>query len=121
MKRTAIVIGALALSALAAGAQTTTPTAPPSPTAPNTTIPSTTTPSTTSPLPAPRAGVDSQAPLPGANSFTEAQVRERLESNGYSAITGLRKDEQGIWRGTAMRQGANTPFALDYRGNISQQ
>jgi hypothetical protein len=72
-------------------------------------------------MPAPRPGVDMTAPLPGANSFTETQVRERLEANGYSAVTALRKDEQGIWRGTAMRNGASAPVAIDYRGNIFQQ
>jgi hypothetical protein len=77
--------------------------------------------STTSPMPAPRAGVDTTAPLPGANSFTESQVRERLESGGFTGATALRKDEQGIWRGTAMRNGVSTPVAVDYRGNIFQQ
>lgn len=76
---------------------------------------------TTSPLPAPRPGVDTTAPLPGANSFTEEQVRERLESNGYASVTALRKDQQGIWRGTAMRNGGTLPVAVDYRGNIFQQ
>ena len=39
--------------------------------------------STTSPMPAPRAGVDTKAPLPGANSFTEEQARARLRDQGY--------------------------------------
>jgi hypothetical protein len=76
---------------------------------------------TTSPLPAPRPGVDNTAPLPGSNSFTEMQVRERLESNGFTNVMDLRKDDQGIWRGKAMRNGAGTPVAVDYRGNIFQQ
>lgn len=76
--------------------------------------------STTSPLPAPRPSVDTTAPIPGANSFTEAQARERLESNGYSGVTGLAKDDQGIWRGKAMRNGASANVAVDYRGNITQ-
>lgn len=99
MRRSALIAGVLALAILPAAAQT----------------------STTSPMPAPRPGVDTTAPLPGANSFTEAQVRERLETNGFTSATGLRKDEQGIWRGTAMRNGASTPVAIDYRGNIFQQ
>lgn len=95
------------------GMTTTTPGSP--------TAPGATSPGTTSPLPAPRANVDTNGPLPGANSFTENQVRERLETGGYSAVTGLRKDDQGIWRGTASRNGANVPVAVDYRGNIFQQ
>lgn len=76
---------------------------------------------TTSPLPAPRPGVDTTSPLPGANSFTETQVRERLENSGFTRVTGLRQDDQGIWRGTAIRNGVSTPVAVDYRGNIFQQ
>jgi hypothetical protein len=77
--------------------------------------------STTSPLPAPRPQVDANAPLPGANSFTENQVRERLETNGFSGVANLRKDDNGIWRGTATRNGASVPVAVDYRGNVFQQ
>jgi hypothetical protein len=76
---------------------------------------------TTSPLPAPRADVDASGPLPGANSFTANQARERLETGGFSGVTNLRKDAQGIWRGTAMRNGVSVPVAVDYRGNIFQQ
>ncbi len=99
MKKSAVIAGAFLLGILPAIAQT----------------------STTSPMPAPRAGVDMNAPLPGANSFTENQVRERLESGGFTAPTSLRKDDQGIWRGMAMRNGVNTSVAVDYRGNIFQQ
>jgi hypothetical protein len=74
--------------------------------------------STTSPLPAPRAPVDTAAPLPGANSFTEMQARQRAEEAGFSNVTGLVKDDQGIWRGSAMRAGAQQQIAIDYRGNV---
>jgi hypothetical protein len=75
-------------------------------------------PSTTSPLPAPRPDVDMTQPLPGANSFTENQVRERLTNAGFSSVGELRKDDQGIWRGAAMRNGAHVNVAVDYRGNV---
>jgi hypothetical protein len=74
---------------------------------------------TTSPLPAPQEGVDTNAPLPGANSFTEAQVKERLEKNGFSQVSGLKLDEQGIWRGQAMQGDKPFQIAVDYRGNIT--
>jgi hypothetical protein len=60
-------------------------------------------------------------PLPGANSFTESQVRERIEANGYTAVTELKKDEQSIWRGTAMKDGKSITVALDYKGNVVAQ
>jgi len=75
--------------------------------------------STTSPLPTPRPGVDGQAPLPGANSFTEEQARARLRDNGYGNPGKLAKGEDGIWRGQAEKDGAMRNVAVDYRGNIS--
>jgi hypothetical protein len=58
------------------------------------------------------------APLPGANSFTEAQVRQRMEDQGYSGIADLKKDDQFIWRGTARKGGVSMSVALDFQGNI---
>ena len=55
---------------------------------------------------------------PGANSFTEDQVRSRLEAQGLMNVTDLRKDDQGIWRGKAMRNGQSVSVALDYKGTI---
>ncbi len=62
-----------------------------------------------------------QPPVAGANSFTEGQARSRIEGAGYSDITGLTKDDQGVWRGRAMRQGRQVSVALDYQGNITAQ
>jgi hypothetical protein len=70
---------------------------------------------TTTPAPA-----DANAPLPGANSFTEGQAKSRLEANGYSNVSGLKKDDNGVWRGTAMHAGAQVGVAVDYRGNITR-
>ena len=60
-------------------------------------------------------------PLPGANSFTETQARDRIEADGYTAVAGLKKDEQSIWRGTAMMGGKSVNVALDYQGNVVAQ
>ncbi len=58
---------------------------------------------------------------PGANSFTEDQVRSRFAAQGLMNITDLRKDDQGIWRGKAMRNGQQVSVALDYKGTIQAQ
>ena len=76
--------------------------------------------STTAPTPSPGAPADKNAPLPGANSFTEGQAKSRLEANGYSNVTGLSKDDNGVWRGTATHSGAQVNVAVDYRGNITR-
>ena len=59
------------------------------------------------------------APVAGANSFTEAQVKSRLEAAGYTNVTELRKDEQGIWRGKAMKDGRQVNVGVDFKGTIA--
>ena len=83
-----------------------------------TTPPATTTapPAVTSPTAPSTAKAD--APVPGANSFTEAQARGRIESNGFSNVSDLKKDEQSIWRGQAMKDGKTVSVAVDYQGNV---
>jgi hypothetical protein len=99
---------AASLIALSAQAQnTTTPTAP----APSVT---TTVPTATPPAKMPDAG----APLPGSNSFTEAQATARIVELGYTDVKGLGKDSAGVWRGTAMKNGKSQNVALDFKGNI---
>ena len=58
------------------------------------------------------------APVPGANSFTEAQAKSAIEKAGYADVSALTKDDNGIWRGTASKDGKSTPIALDYQGNV---
>lgn len=41
------------------------------------------------------------APVPGANSFTEGQAKSRIEGAGYSDVSGLTKDANGVWIGKA--------------------
>lgn len=76
--------------------------------------------STTSPMPAPKAPADANAPLPGANSFTEGQAKSRLEANGYSNVSALKKDDNGVWKGTATHSGTQFSVSVDYRGNITR-
>ena len=57
----------------------------------------------------------------GANSFTESQARSRLEGAGLTNVTDLKKDDDGIWRGKAMRQGKSVTVGFDYKGNIAAQ
>jgi hypothetical protein len=61
------------------------------------------------------------APVAGQNSFTEAQAKERIEAAGYTTVTGLALDSQGVWRAKAMKDGAEVDVGLDYQGNIVTQ
>lgn len=58
---------------------------------------------------------------PGANSFTEAQVRERFGKMGFAEITDLKKTDQGIWQGSATHAGKQVRIGMDYRGHVAAQ
>jgi opacity protein-like surface antigen len=57
----------------------------------------------------------------GANSFTEAQATSRLEDHGFTGVTGLTKDDSGIWWATASKDGKSLKVGLDYQGNVATQ
>lgn len=57
-------------------------------------------------------------PARGANSFTEGEARNRIESKGYSNISGLSKNNDGIWEGKADKAGHQVTVWLDYKGNV---
>lgn len=61
---------------------------------------------------------DASAPVAGANSFTEEQAKSRIEEAGYSEVSALTKDDKGVWRGEASKDGMSVSVALDYQGNI---
>ncbi|WP_421989017.1 hypothetical protein [Roseococcus sp.] len=58
------------------------------------------------------------APAAGANSFTESQARSRIEAAGFTNVTDLQKDDQGVWRGRASRNGTSAAVGLDFHGNV---
>ena len=59
------------------------------------------------------------APVPGSNSFTEAQAKSRIEASGYSGVSGLMKDKDGVWSGKASKAGTIQTVTLDYQGNVT--
>lgn len=62
---------------------------------------------------------NSNAPVAGANSFTEGQAQSRIEEAGYAAVSGLKKDDNGVWRGKATKGGATTDVSIDFQGNVN--
>jgi hypothetical protein len=69
---------------------------------------------------APRTA-DAGAPLKGANSFTEGQAKDRALSHGLTDVGALKKDDDGIWRGTASQDGKSVEVAVDFKGNVVPQ
>jgi hypothetical protein len=61
----------------------------------------------------------SNAPVTGANSFTLGEARSHIAARGYSHIRHLSKDSNGVWRGTAMKDGQSLQVSLDYQGNVT--
>ncbi|MGA7808194.1 hypothetical protein [Bradyrhizobium sp.] len=55
----------------------------------------------------------------GADSLNEQEATSRIEAKGYSNISGLKKDNHGIWRGKAtVKDGRPVAIILDLQGNI---
>ena len=62
--------------------------------------------------------VAATGPVKGSNSFTEGEARSRIQDKGFSNVSALKKDDDGIWRGRAMHSGEQVDVALDYQGNV---
>lgn len=58
------------------------------------------------------------APAKGANSFTMEQAKERIQARGFTNVMGLKKDNDGVWKGRADKGGMSHDVALDYQGNV---
>ena len=96
-----LLAAALALSATTALAQ--------KPANPDANTPAVATPETKNP----------NAPVEGANSFTEGQARARIEKEGFTKVAELTKDDKGVWRGRAMRGGKMVSVSLDFQCNVT--
>jgi hypothetical protein len=114
-----LAIGA-AYAQTTAPAPVTTPMATPAPMA--ATTPATgVTPSTTSGnsnQAVATTHADEPMPAKGANSFTMSQASSRLQAKGFTNVTGLAKDADGVWRGRADKDGTSTNVWVDYKGNV---
>jgi hypothetical protein len=62
---------------------------------------------------------NSDKPVAGANSFTEGQAKSKIESAGYSNVTSLKKDDNGVWRGKASKGGSTANVSVDFQGNVN--
>ncbi|HLY07309.1 MAG TPA: hypothetical protein VKR31_16305 [Rhizomicrobium sp.] len=67
------------------------------------------------------SGNNSDLPVKGANSFTASEAKSRIESQGFTRVSALQKDQAGVWRGTAMKDGKSMQVSVDYQGNVNAQ
>jgi hypothetical protein len=103
MKKIILAVALLSATAMSVAAQTSAPA-----TSTDGNTPAVATPDTKNPT----------APVEGANSFTEAQAKSRIEEAGYSDVKDLKKDEKGIWMAAGMKDGKSVMISMDYQGNI---
>ena len=57
---------------------------------------------------------------PSAAAMTETQAKARIESQGFTNVSELKKDAQGMWSAKAMKDGKSVQVSLDARGQIIQ-
>ena len=62
---------------------------------------------------------NSDKPVAGRNSFTEGQAKSKIEDAGYSNVSDLKKDDNGVWRGKASKGGSSTNVTIDFQGNVN--
>lgn len=115
MKRMVFAAMALGAFALPAFAQTAPSTSPPSTSPPASSGPG------NSAVNSPNSVAVPGSPVAGANSFTEGQAKSRIEDQGFTAVSELIKDGNGVWRGKATKGGKPLNVSLDFQGNVVAQ
>ena len=108
--RSAIVIAAtISLAAGASFAQYANPPGTPG---------TATLPQTQSEPAAPSNAARSAIPDAGP-ALTETQAKSRIEAQGYSRVSELKKDAKGEWNAKAMKDGKPVQLSLDTQGHIA--
>ncbi len=59
-----------------------------------------------------------ETPVARGSLFTEQQARAHLYHLGYTGISGLTKDENGVWHGSASKDGKTLTVAVDVKGPL---
>lgn len=66
----------------------------------------------------PNSPTNPGAPVAGANSFTEGQAKSRIEAKGFTRVSGLKQDKEGVWRGMAKQGDKSVKISVDFQGNV---
>ncbi len=61
---------------------------------------------------------NSDIPVKGANSFTMSEAQSRIMDKGYTHVSGMKKDSDGVWRGMASKDGQRVHVSVDFQGNV---
>jgi hypothetical protein len=60
-------------------------------------------------------------PAHGANSFSQGEAQGRISNRGFQNVSNLKLDQDGVWHGSATKDGQQVGVWLDYKGNVGQQ
>jgi hypothetical protein len=52
-------------------------------------------------------------------AFTADQAKAQIEAQGYSEVSGLKKDSRGVWRGKAVKDGSRENMTLHVNGSVT--
>ena len=60
-------------------------------------------------------------PVP-ASALSELfwQIFAQIEANGYTQVSDLKKNNDGVWIGSAMKGGQKVNVKVDFQGNVTQ-
>ena len=72
-------------------------------------------------LNSPNRPPNTRSPIAGANSLTEDQAKSWIENKGFKNVSGLKKDDNGVWRGKANQNGKAVNVSVDFQGNVLAQ
>jgi putative membrane protein len=67
----------------------------------------------------PAGATEATAPAARGALFTEKQARAHLAHLGYVNVSDLTKDENGVWHGSALKDGKRLAVAVDIKGHAT--
>ena len=54
-----------------------------------------------------------------ATVLLKEQAKSKIEDAGYTNVTEVKKDDNGVWRGNASKSGSATAVSVDFQGNVN--
>ena len=60
----------------------------------------------------------SQTQMADGSKMSEADARKLIESQGFSKVSDLYRDDSAVWRGMASRGGKTSEVAIDAKGSV---
>jgi hypothetical protein len=69
---------------------------------------------------APAAGAEHATTSDTGAAITETQAKTKIEDQGFTNVSELKKDSKGMWMAKAMKNGKSVQLSMDTSGKITQ-